>query len=425
MQYLSTFLKAIFTLTLFLFLSSASIAQDTTYARSLMMQLGSPEFAGRAYVDDGNAIAAAFIAQEFKTDSLAFFGKDYFQNFKIKINTIKDVDYLVIDNDTLIAGKDYYISNASKSLKGKYDLIHIDDSLFVHNTDYLEALLVHSDLSKSILVFHKPNRDARFQFKTKVAGVMFVSDNKLPPWSFSHAQSPVDYAIIDVLADKIKDNSKVISLRFKTKFYSSYPTQNVIAYVEGKLQPDSFIVLGAHYDHMGKMGEDVYFPGGNDNASGTAMLLNFARYFSDTANQPDYSIVFIAFTGEEVGLLGSLYFVQNPLFDLKKIKIMINLDMVGTGSKGIVVVNGSKFEKQFNKMQTINKKHNYLPRVKKRGEACNSDHCPFYMRGVPAFFIYTSGDEYSEYHSPDDRPQDVPLTNYNGLFKLIRDFIED
>lgn len=401
------------------------IAQDTIYAREMMMKLGSDEFMGRGYVGNGNVKAAEFIANQFKKAGLNHFGKDCFQKFAFPINTIQEVGDLVIDDDTLVAGVDFYIANISKSTKGSFKIINIDDSLFANDANYFTQIIMRPDLKKSILVFRKENIEARFNFKTKVGGLIFINKDKLSPWSFSHAQNPVNYAVIDILEDKFPEEVREISINFKSKFYSKFPTQNVISYIKGTKYPDSFIVIGAHYDHMGKMGQKVVFPGGNDNLSGTAMLLNLAKYYSQDKNIPEFSIVFISFTGEEVGLLGSVYYVQHPLFDIKNIHFMLNLDMVGTGSNGIVVVNGSIYKKQFEKLEAINKNNNYLARVKSRGEACNSDHCPFYMNKVPSFFIYTTGDEYSEYHSPSDLPQSVPLTKYNEVFSLIRDFINE
>lgn len=400
-------------------------AQDSSYAREIMMTLGSPEYMGRGYVGNGNLKAAEFIANQFQQDGLKHFGKDYFQKFTFPINTIIEVGYFVVDNDTLVPGSDFYIANASKPTKGNFKIINIDDSLFVNDAKYLKSILVRSDLKNSVLVFHKENNKARYEFNKKVGGLVFLNKDKLSPWSFSHAQNPVNYAIMDILEDKFPVNASEISLNFKSKFYSKFPTQNIISFIEGTKYPDSFIVIGAHYDHMGMMGQKVVFPGGNDNLSGTAMLLNLAKYYSKDENKPDYSLVFISFTGEEVGLLGSTYYVQHPLFSLKKIHFMLNLDMVGTGSKGIVVVNGTVYKKQFQQLETINKNNNYLVRVKVRGEACNSDHCPFYINEVPSFFIYSSGNEYIEYHSPADLPQSVPLTKYNEIFSLIRDFINE
>ncbi len=397
-------------------------SQDTTYARTLMLTLGSPVYGGRGYVGNGNRKAADFIANQFIKDGLSHYGLDYLQRFNFPINTIQYVDNIIVDEDTLVAGTDFYIANASQTTKGNYKLLEINDSLFRLNNKYRNSILNIKNSNKYFLVFHHSNRNIRFALNNKVAGLIFLHSKQLPPWEFSHAQNPVNYAIVDIIAERFPSNSTSITLDFTSKFYSHFPTRNVVAFKKGSLYPDSFLVIGAHYDHMGKMGQSVIFPGGNDNLSGTAMLLNLARYFSQHPQK--YSLVFISFSGEEVGLLGSTYFVNHPLIDLKKIKFMLNIDMVGTGSKGIVVVNGSIFKNKFKLMTAINAKENYLPKVKVRGEACNSDHCPFYRKGVPSFFIYTTGDEYREYHSPMDLPQSVPLTNYNGVFRLIRDFIQ-
>jgi Zn-dependent M28 family amino/carboxypeptidase len=85
------------------------------------------------------------------------------------------------------------------------------------------------------------------------------------------------------------------------------------------------------------MGEDTYFPGANDNASGISLLMNLAKYYA--ANPQEYSIGFICFAGEEAGLVGSHYFTENPLVSLKKVRFLLNTDLAGTGEEGITVVN--------------------------------------------------------------------------------------
>jgi Zn-dependent M28 family amino/carboxypeptidase len=172
------------------------------------------------------------------------------------------------------------------------------------------------------------------------------------------------------------------------------------------------------------MGADVYFPGANDNASGTAMIIDLARYYSDPENQPDYSIVFMAFGAEEAGLLGSSYYANNPLFPLNNIKFLINLDMVGSGSEGIKIVNGTIFKEEFDRMVKINDEYNFVSSINERGEAANSDHFPFYEIGVPSIFIYTLGDECKEYHNIYDVSENVPLTEYEDLFRLLTIFIK-
>jgi Zn-dependent M28 family amino/carboxypeptidase len=130
----------------------------------------------------------------------------------------------------------------------------------------------------------------------------------------------------------------------------------------------------------------------------------------------------MAFGAEELGLLGSDYFVNHPIFPLSDIKFMLNFDISGTGDEGIEVVNGTVFKSQFDQLKKINNANNLLKQVKVRGESCNSDHCLFYRKGVPSFFIYTLGG-IQAYHDIYDRSETLPLTEYDNYFKLIALFI--
>jgi aminopeptidase YwaD len=153
-------------------------------------------------------------------------------------------------------------------------------------------------------------------------------------------------------------------------------------------------------------------------------LLGLAKYYSSPENQPYRSIAFIAFSGEEAGLKGSNYFIEHPLLPLEKIQMLINLDMVGSGSEGITVVNGDLFPDVMESFERINAANNYLPEIKMRGESCSSDHCPFYQKGVKSVFIYTRGPEHMAYHTPEDNSENFPFTAYNGLFDLLTDYIK-
>ena len=169
------------------------------------------------------------------------------------------------------------------------------------------------------------------------------------------------------------------------------------------------------------MGDATFFPGANDNASGISLLLNLAKYYA--ANPQPYSIVFLAFAGEEAGLIGSKYFVENPLLPLKSIRFLLNVDLVGTGDEGITVVNASEFANEFALLNKINNEHKLLTAINARGKAANSDHYWFTEKGVPAFFIYTLGG-IKAYHDIDDKAATLPLTEYKDLFQLIVKFIE-
>jgi Zn-dependent M28 family amino/carboxypeptidase len=169
------------------------------------------------------------------------------------------------------------------------------------------------------------------------------------------------------------------------------------------------------------MGADTYFSGANDNASGVALLLSLAKYYS--AHPQKYSIGFLLFAGEEAGLVGSKFFTENPLVPLKNIRFLINTDLAGTGEEGITVVNATEFPAEFALMNKINEEHKYLTKINARGKAANSDHYFFTEKGVPAFFFYTLGG-IKAYHDVFDRSATLPLNEQADLFNLLIKFNE-
>ena len=140
--------------------------------------------------------------------------------------------------------------------------------------------------------------------------------------------------------------------------------------------------------------------------------------------KPKYTLVFIAFAGEEIGLIGSKFFTEHPIFPLSKIKFLLNFDMAGTGEDGIQIVNGKIYQQKFDLITRLNEQDKLLKQVKIRGEACNSDHCMFYTKGVPCFFIYTLGG-IQAYHDIYDRAETLPLTEFEDYFKLVVAFVSN
>jgi len=394
--------------------------QDKDFARNIIDTLTSQSMYGRGYVNNGDRIAANFIISQFEIFELKPFIDSYFQPFNLAINTFPDTVEVSIDKQKLIPGKDYVIFSSSPGISGTFDLVWaLADSA---GNLQLTSSKTKNKLSDKVIITDVNQRKFNEQDSLQQQGVIFLMDEKVW-WHVSDGGEVKNYFQLQVFKDKVPPEAKTISIHARNKFHQNYQTQNVIGFVEGKVQPDSFFVFTAHYDHLGQMGSKAYFPGANDNASGTAMIIDLARHYSNPANQPDYSIVFIAFSAEEAGLLGSSYFAQNPLFPLGKIKFLINLDMVGSDSDGIKVVNGTIFKTEFEKLVKLNNEQNFLASVNERGEAANSDHYPFYAKGVPCFFIYTLGDECKEYHNIYDTSDNVPLTEYVDLFRLLTSFI--
>ena len=413
-----------------LFLSLNAVAQNLEYARAIVDTLASDGMKGRGYVGDGDKIAANFISNEFEKIGLIPYSKNYLQKFSTPVNTFPGSMSLKLNGEELTPGKDYLIDPGSPSMKGSFETVSLtaedllDEGQLIYKLkDAFGKFLVIEPFQKeefstdelkeindlvNFLKFHEDN---------PALGTIVLSKDKLT-WSGATAQ--LDNPAITVKVDSLFKPVEKVELNIEAKFYGNYKTQNVLGYLEGKSN-DSLIVLVAHYDHLGMMGEEAIFPGANDNASGIAMLLSLAKYYK--ANQPNYTTVFIAFGGEELGLLGSRYFTENPAFPLKKIKFLVNFDISGTGDDGIQVVNGSVYKEKFDRLKEINQTENLLQQVKIRGEACNSDHCMFHLKGVPSFFIYTLGG-IQAYHDVYDRAETLPLTEFEDYFTLMTRFID-
>ncbi len=400
----------------FLFVYSAN-GQDLQYVKKTNHKLCSKSYHGRGYVKQGDAKAAKFVASEFKKAGLKGFTDNYYQPYDFAINTFPGKITVKANGKKLVPGTDFVISLSSPGLHGSFPLIWIPDT--VSTAEQLVKFMETGSAKDGFLVLPQSFKKLYGTDLPWGRGAILLEE-KQPWWHVSNGREVGNSVWLKIDQHKLPKSTQTIQIDFDNKFVEHYQTQNVAAYIEGSAVKDTFIVFTAHYDHLGMMGNKAFFPGSSDNASGTTMVLDLARYYS--LHPPKYSMAFILYSGEEVGLMGSSYFAEHPLFPLNRIKILVNLDMIGTGSEGITVVNGKVYNNLFQKLIAINDKHHYLPEIKSRGEACNSDHCPLYKKGVKAIFIYTRGKEYQEYHSVTDN--NVPYTKYEDFFKLIRDFAD-
>lgn len=396
--------------------SGNASSQNINYARIVIDTLCSPSMHGRGYVSKGDGAAARYIRNEYLKHGLKPLGKHYFQPFKFSVNTFPKRMMLKVNGKMLQPGTDYLIDPASKGIRGRYKLYRVASTSIRGTKDMLKNRFLLVDKSETGTKDEQGAMDLWITKPAGAKGVIMIEDNKLV-WSVSRKQ--MKHPVFKVLRKSLPDNPSEVEVKADACFRKNYRTQNVIGFVPGTQYPDSFIVFTAHYDHLGRMGKESIFPGANDNASGVSMLLNLANYYSE--NPLAYSVVFIAFAGEEAGLLGSEFFVKNPLIPLKKIKFLINMDLLGTGDDGLMVVNGEVFKEHFQLLESVNQEKKYVVSIQKRGKARNSDHYWFTERGVPAFFIYTLGGV-SYYHDVLDRPQTLPLTDYEDVFRLIVDF---
>ena len=358
-------------------------AQDISYNRKIVDTLSSSNFWGRGYTKDGMQKAADFLAKEFKNLGLKPLDqKNYLQKFTYSANTFPGNMEVTVNDKKLRPGVDFLVSADSHSNKGKGKLEQKDSVTFIDAADK----------------------------------IIITLENKLT-WDAS--QKEENYTIIQLDKKRFLEVPTSIKVNIENKFIKKFDAANICAMVPGTQKPDSFIFITAHYDHLGGMGRDTYFPGANDNASGVALLLSLAKYYA--IHPQKYSIGFILFAGEEIGLLGSKYYTEHPIVPLKNIRFLSNTDLAGTGSEGITVVNATVFPKEFALMNKINDEHKYLVSIGARGKAANSDHYWFTELSIPSFFFYTKGG-IAAYHDVFDKAATLPLNEQADLMQLMIKF---
>lgn len=190
-------------------------------------------------------------------------------------------------------------------------------------------------------------------------------------------------------------------------------TANVMAMLEGNdpLLRNEYLVIGGHYDHLGFGGPgsgsrmpdtNAVHNGADDNASGTAMVMELASHFASRKEMTGRSMIFVTFTGEEIGLIGSKYFVNHPPVDLKKIKAMFNFDMVGRfdKEKNSISVSGTGTSLESDSLLRLQEKGLPFTVVHSPDGYGPSDHASFYSNDIPVFF-FTTG-VHTDYHTPFD-----------------------
>ncbi len=197
---------------------------------------------------------------------------------------------------------------------------------------------------------------------------------------------------------------------------------NVVGYMPGST--DSTIIIGAHYDHLGWGSsaslytgkEPMIHNGADDNGSGTSAILELARHYASRSEQLNHSILFITFSGEEEGLIGSKYFASHMTIDSSKVRMMINLDMIGRMEQqedGLVVFGVGTCEAFKNYFDSLSYDDIKLTVIE--GGIGPSDHTAFYNRKIPVMFFFTGAHE--DYHKPSD---DIDKIDFDGIVRVSR-----
>jgi len=194
-------------------------------------------------------------------------------------------------------------------------------------------------------------------------------------------------------------------------------TQNVVGYFVGNdpTLKDEVIAIGGHFDHLGTSGSS-YYPGADDNASGTVSVVSLARAISRVKECIRRTVVIMAFSGEEQGMDGSGYYVNNPYFPITNTIYMINLDMVGYLRNGdLSFLGGARSPQVAAAIRSIVSKYPGITSDITSSSGGGSDHVPFEQKKVPAVFVHTG--THANYHKVTDTADKI---NYDGLTSIIK-----
>ena len=206
------------------------------------------------------------------------------------------------------------------------------------------------------------------------------------------------------------------------------PAYNVVGVLEGsdRLLKNETIVIGAHYDHLGRGGSGSLAPrsgeihhGADDNASGTAGVLELARVLTEQRPRPKRTIVFIAFGGEEEGLLGSNYYVNHPATPLNSVVAMINMDMIGRMKDRKLVIGGVGTAKEWRDIiaqGTADPARKFELTLNEDGFG-PSDHSSFYGKEIPVLFFWTG--THNDYHKPTDTSEKINYQDQTRILNLV------
>src|SRR5678809_1198525 len=396
--------------------------------------LANDKLEGRRAGTNGEKLAGEYISQKFQEAGLQPKGSQgFFQPFEIYDGKqINSATHFVINENNLAVNKDFFpfpfSQNASIEALPSIAVQEAEMPWFYDLKEVLEENKnsPHFDLNEYIC-----NNAKKAKSRGASAVILYNSssiiDDQLKFDSKDRTEKldvPVLYVTKDAAKKYFSDQTATLDIKMKVDVGEKKRTgHNIIGYLDNGAART--VVLGAHYDHLGygedgnsmlRTGEKAIHNGADDNASGTAALIELARILKNT-KQRNNNYLFIAFSAEELGLNGSKFFTEHPTIDFTKVNYMINMDMVGrlNDSSEVVTIGGYGTSPQWGTLiDPNNKKNPFVIRIDSSGTG-PSDHTSFYRKNIPVLFFFTG--LHSDYHRPSD---DFDKINYTGEVKVVR-----
>ncbi|MEO8734280.1 MAG: M28 family peptidase, partial [Flavobacteriales bacterium] len=298
-----------------LLFSGALVAQELPSVKDQAKQyvdlLAGPTMHGRGYVQAGDSLAAEWIAAQFERIGLDKLNDKRFEPFTFPVNSFPDSISLSVDGTLLKPGIDYLLDPASGPANGKYELVYLGVSDLASPERKALTMGVVMGHAAVLNFPHTTNADSLAMYSdweselARTVPVFRIGGEKLT-WSVAGTQTR--NAVIEMRAGVLSDSARTATIHVQNRFIAKHTARNVFGVAKAKGGSKDWLMVTAHYDHLGMMGQAL-FPGANDNASGVSMLLSLAEYFKK--HPPRTNILFVAFAGEEAGLKGSQWFVAD------------------------------------------------------------------------------------------------------------------
>ncbi len=389
---------------------------------------------GRRTGSPGEKLAGDYISIAFSKAGLQPRGDNngWLQAFEINEGRLISPDsYFSVNDRDLLPNKDYFpLTLSAAGTASGSPAIALQESGEPWFLDLKETMETsrgnpHFDLETAIRAkakeYSKKGATALILYNSSKIADNLAYDGKDRP---EPAIIPVLYITRETKRKYLKDESASLEIKIKVGFSEKKRTgRNVLGYLDNGAA--STVVIGAHYDHLG-YGEDsnsLYrgaerqiHNGADDNASGVAATIELARLLKESRSK-NSNYLFIAFSGEELGLFGSKYFVEHPTIDLKKVNYMINLDMIGRlrDSTHALTIGGYGTSPAWGEVcNSVGDKKYFTLHYDSSGVG-PSDHTSFYRKGIPVLFFFTG--IHSDYHKPTD---DVDKINYAGELQVLK-----
>ncbi|MCQ2178091.1 MAG: M28 family peptidase [Bacteroidales bacterium] len=395
--------------------------QNPELFRKITAELSSAKYQGRGYARDGVIKAGNYIARQFEKVGVDEVG---LQPFTLDINTFPGKMKMSVDGVKLRPGEDFSVREYCPGVHCKAPLYYIDT--LNYNPERIFADLSAPENAGCMVVCdfwftYRHHADFKKMESSSCAntGMIYTWDSPLKFYK-AYGERVAEKPTVWVGPDFPK-GARSVDLDIDNLFLKEYRTANVIARIEGA-RHDSCYVFTAHYDHLGNLGRGLYYPGANDNASGTAGIITLAEYYAQ--NRPGFDMYFVAFSGEDANLRGSTWFVNHPSMPLGSIKYLFNLDMIGDNNPVQYCEVSGPGAEGFAQMLEINAAGGLFKDLNRGELAANSDHWPFAQKGVPCIlFENEGGDAFQYYHTSGDDMSTMRMETYEPLFRLITEFI--